>query len=159
MEAFFVKIGALFSAIPFSLATWFVLATLWFFIMLFARASRHPTSLVNWEHLLLDSTTNRASVYKVSFIVGVIVSTWIIITFADGGKLTFDIFGVYLAFLLGGAGLNSFSRKTSAQQYDYETDRLSSVDSRLMGTRLNQQDQFAYMDKPSSMYDDIPRPS
>lgn len=151
MEAFFVKIGALLSAIPFSLATWFVLITLWFFIMLFAKASKHPDSLVNWEHLLLDSTTNRASVYKVSFIVGVIVSTWIIITFADGGKLTFDLFGVYLAFLLGGAGLNTFSRKSTLQMDN--VDRLSAYTNPYQQSNVaynpynrQQQSDLAYLD-------------
>ena len=78
---------------------------------LFSKASRDARSLINWEHLIVDSGTNRASVYKVSYIVGLIVSTWIVITFADGGKLTFDILGTYLSYLLGGAGLNTFGKK------------------------------------------------
>lgn len=111
LETAFAHILAFFAAIPFSIATWFVLATLAFFIWLFAKASRNPKSLINWEHLIVDSSTNRASVYKLSYIVGLIIGTWIVITFADGGKLTFDIFGLYLSYLLGGAGLNTFSKK------------------------------------------------
>lgn len=98
--------------IPFSLATWFVLLTLGFFVWLFAKASKNPLSLVDWEHLIIDSETNRASPYKVGYIVGIIVSTWIVITFADGGKLSFDILGTYLSFLLGGAGVNILGKKS-----------------------------------------------
>jgi hypothetical protein len=110
IESFITKIIALFGMIPFSGATWFVLFTLGFFIWLFARASNNPHSLVNWEHLIVDTHSNRASPYKVGFIVGMIVSTWIVITFADAGKLTFDILGTYLTFVLGGAGVNMFSK-------------------------------------------------
>ena len=110
-ESAFAHILAFFAAIPFSSATWFVLATLAFFIWLFAKASQNSKSLINWEHLIVDSANDRASVYKVSYIVGMIVSTWIVITFADGGKLTFDIMGTYLTYLLGGAGLNTFGKK------------------------------------------------
>lgn len=98
---------------PFSFATWFVLLTLGFFIWLFAKASKDRSSLVNWEHLIVDSSTDRASPYKLGYIIGIIVSTWIVITFADGGKLSFDILGTYLSFLLGGAGVNILGKKST----------------------------------------------
>lgn len=114
LEAYIAKIVAVWALLPFSLATWFVLLTLGFFVWLFARASNDATSLVNWEHLIVDSETNRASPYKVGYIVGIIVSTWIVITFADGGKLTFDVLGTYLSFLLGGAGVNMLGKQRQA---------------------------------------------
>lgn len=93
------------SAIPFSSATWFVLFTLAFFIWLFAKASRDPKNPVAWEDMILATETGKASPYKMGYLVGVIVGTWIVITLSDAGKLTFDIFGEYLTFLLGGVGV------------------------------------------------------
>lgn len=99
--------------IPFSFATWFVIFVLGFFVWLFRKANDNPASTVNWEHLFVDSSNDRASPYKMGYLVGVIVSTWIVITFADGGKLSFDILGTYLTFLLGGAGVNSYFKQTA----------------------------------------------
>lgn len=112
-------ISTFFSSLPFSGATWFVLATLAFFIWLFVRADRTPGSPVQWEHLIIDSNNDRTSPYKVGYLVGLIVGTWIILTLTDGGELDFDMFGVYLTYLLGGAGVNSFvKRNDSRGRYD-----------------------------------------
>lgn len=108
IEAFITQLVHAWTLIPFSFATWFVIFVLGFFVWLFAKASQNPTSIVSWEHLIVDSVNDRASPYKLGYLVGVIVSTWIVITFADGGKLSFDILGTYLTFLLGGAGVNSY---------------------------------------------------
>lgn len=101
---------AFFAAIPFTSATWFVLFTLGFFVWLFAKANNSATSPVRWEHLVVDSHNDRASPYKAGYLVGMIVGTWIVLTFADKDKLTFDIFGLYLTYLLGGASWNSFMK-------------------------------------------------
>lgn len=104
----------LFHAIPFTSATWFVVVLLGFFVYLFTKAAKSKTSPIVWEHLIIDSDNNRASPYKVGYLIGLVVGTWVIITFADGGKLTYDIFGLYLTYLLGGAGWNSLSKKPTA---------------------------------------------
>lgn len=112
------KLIWVFTTIPFSFATWFVVVILLFFIWVLYKASKSSTSPVVWEHLIVDSSNDRTSPYKLGYLVGVIVSTWIVITFADGDKLTFDIFGTYLTFLLGGAGVNAFfkgSQTTSTE--------------------------------------------
>lgn len=108
------KIGAFFTMLPFTGATWFVLATLGFFIWLFARASKNPRSMVNWEDLIVDSNNNRASPYKVGYLIGVIVATWLIVTINDTQTLTFDMLGMYLTFLATGAGINTFSKAKSS---------------------------------------------
>ena len=115
-EAFIASFVHAWSLIPFSFATWFVVFVLGFFVWLFAKASQNPTSIVSWEHLIVDSANDRASPYKLGYLVGVIVSTWIVITFADGGKLSFDILGTYLTFLLGGASVNAYFKNGTTNQ-------------------------------------------
>lgn len=102
------KITQVFTAIPFSSATWIVLAILMFVVWIFSRSNKDPKSPLQWEHLIIDSQNDRASPYKLGYLVGVIVSTWLVITLTDSGKVTYDIVLIYLAFLLGGAGWSSF---------------------------------------------------
>lgn len=88
-----------------------MLATLVFFVWLFVKADHDTNSPVRWEHLIVDSNNDRASPYKVGYLVGLIVGTWIILTLTDRDKLTMDMFGVYLTYLLGGAGVNSWAKR------------------------------------------------
>lgn len=113
VESVITQIVHAWAMIPFSFATWFVIFVLGFFVWLFRKANNNPSSTVNWEHLFVDSINDRASPYKLGYMVGIIVSTWIVITFADSGKLSFDILGAYLTFLLGGAGVNSYFKQTT----------------------------------------------
>jgi MFS superfamily sulfate permease-like transporter len=105
------SVNLFFASIPFSPATWFVLLTLMFFVWLFAKANKNINSPIRWEHLIIDSSNDRASPYKLGYLVGLIVATWIVVAMMDKDKLTFDIFGTYLTYLLGGAGVNSFVKK------------------------------------------------
>lgn len=139
MEQLVSTIGSAFTSIPFSPATWIVIFTTLFFVWLFAKANNNPNSAVNWEHLVLDSQNNRASPYKVGYLIGVIVSTWIVIKISDAGNLSLDIFGVYLAFLLGGAGMNSF---TKSREYGGSSSS---------GSRYSQPEPY-YSEQPYSRY-------
>lgn len=109
-------VAALFAAIPFSTATWFLLFVLLFFVWLFSKAHRNPASKVDWEDLILDHATDRVSPYKVGYLVGVIVSTWVVVKFADGDKLSWDILGGYLMYLLGGAGWIAMTQSKDNKQ-------------------------------------------
>lgn len=100
----------LIAAIPFTGPTWFVLFVLGFFVWLFAKANKDPKSPIQWEHLIIDASTNRASPYKLGYLIGLIVGTWIVVVLLDKGKLGLDIFGAYLTYLLGGTGINIFKR-------------------------------------------------
>lgn len=109
------RFGLVLNAIPFSAATWAVIGTLMLFVWLFSKASRDPKSPIKWEHLIIDSSNDRASPYKVGFLLGGLVSTWIVVKLADAGAITYDIFGMYLAYLLGGAGFNSFFKSKGGE--------------------------------------------
>lgn len=111
-----------FTSLPFSKATWFTLSTLAFFVWLLARSSKNPNSPVKWEHLIIDSDNNRTSPYKLGYLIGLVVGTWIVIRLADLNQITFDIFGLYLTYLLGGAGFNSFIRSRSGGYASSEDD-------------------------------------
>lgn len=113
-DVIFSGISRFFSAIPFTSATWFVLMTLAFFVWLFARGSKDDKSPILWEHLVIDSQNDRASPYKLGYLIGLIVATWIVVSFSDRDKLTYDIFGMYLTYLLGGASVNTFVKAKEA---------------------------------------------
>jgi len=120
-ETILTRISSVFAAIPFSGATWFTIGTLVFFTWVFAKASRDPLNPIKWEHLIIDSQNNRASPYKLGYIIGVIVSTWIVIRFADRQTLNFDILGMYLTYLVTGAGVNSFVKAKEGVRDRVET--------------------------------------
>jgi hypothetical protein len=109
-ESVVASVSKVFASIPFTGATWFIIAALVFLVMLFAKASKDPKNPIRWEHLIIDSNNDRASPYKVGYLIGVVVTTWVVLTFADKDKLTYDILGIYLTYLLGGAGWNSLMK-------------------------------------------------
>lgn len=55
------------------------------------------------------------------YLIGVIVSTWIVIRFADREVLNFDILGMYLTYLVTGAAVNSFVTSRRPSQNVTET--------------------------------------
>ncbi len=91
-----------------SAATWMIIAIVVGVVWLFSKANNDPASPIRWEDLIITSTTNKASPYKVGYMIGVIVSTWVIVQYAIGYKLTIDLFATYLMFLIGGIGWISF---------------------------------------------------
>jgi len=93
-----------FNLIPFTGATWFLLAIIAFFVIVFVRANHDPNSSVSWEELIIDSDTKKTSPYKLGYLIGMIVATWVVVSLTDKEKLTLDIFGIYLTYLLGGTG-------------------------------------------------------
>lgn len=107
-DSFSTSMATFFNSLPFSPATWFVVFVLGFVVWLFAKANKDTNSHVKWDHLVVDTSTNRTSPYKLGYLVGMIVATWIVVKLTDTDKITYDVFGLYLAYLLGGAGWNSF---------------------------------------------------
>ena len=102
---------ALIAAVPFSGATWFILFILGFFVRLFYIGNKDPKSPVQWEQLIIDSSNNRASPYKLGYLIGLIVGTWIVVTLTDKNLMNVAIFSTYLTYLLGGAGANMYAKR------------------------------------------------
>jgi hypothetical protein len=126
-ETFFESLLKTLAQIPFTGATWFVIAIILFFCILFARANRDPKNPVAWEHMIIDASNDRVSPYKLGYLVGMIISTWVVITFADHEKLSYDIFGLYLTYLLGGASWNTFVKSKAPRDEDIGPDSPSDV--------------------------------
>lgn len=124
-EQILQSLNSVVAAIPFAGATWLVLANLIFFVWLFAKASKDPHSPIRWEHLIVDSQNDRASPYKLGYLLGLIISTWVILSFVDKDKLTFDIFGLYLTFVLGGASWNAFVKSKGGERTKQDDDSSS----------------------------------
>lgn len=97
-----------FHVLPFSSTTWIVLFVLLFMVYVIRRASKDEKSPLDWQDLFVDTNTNKLSPYRVGFFVGMIISTWTVMTLVDQHQLGVDIFGIYLTYLLGGASWNSW---------------------------------------------------
>lgn len=111
------SVSSVFHALPFTGATWFVIAIIAFVVWMFSKAHRDSNSTVRWEDLIIDPQLNKVSPYKLGYLIGMIVSTWLIISLSDRNSLDFDIFGLYLSYLLGGAGWSEFVNKRKFQNF------------------------------------------
>ena len=118
MDQFFVLVERIWAALPFSAATWGVIITLCVTFYIFIKASKDANSPVRWEDLIINHDTSRADPYRVAYLVGVFVATWIVISLADKSALSFDIFGLYLAYLLGGASWSGYIQNKRDIEYE-----------------------------------------
>lgn len=101
---------------------WILVLTLTLIIVMFAKASRNPTSKIDWEQLFIDTHTDKTSPYRVGYLVGMIVGTWVTLVYADRGNLPFDLFGMYLAYLLGGSTLTAYLQKKQSSEQPPDSD-------------------------------------
>ena len=101
----------------FSPATWFLMISIIVFIMAIIRASLSKTSKLDWEDMLVDQLTQKMSVTRLGQLVGIIIGSWVIITIVDAKKeIGIEVFGTYLAFLIGAYGLNNYFKNGSGGQ-------------------------------------------
>lgn len=98
------------NAIPFKNTTWLMIIMLVFFLWIFGKAHKNPASYLEWEDLIIDAETQRASPYRLGFLLGMMVSTWYVITSADRGTLSTESLLSYLGFLLGGSSWSQFMK-------------------------------------------------
>lgn len=112
-------INAIFNSIPISGVTWIVLAIIAFVVFIVIKADDEGT--LRWEDLIVDDELNKISPYKLGFLIGIIVSTWVVISLADRDMLSFDILALFLSYLLGGAGWSEFISRKHRLPHDEES--------------------------------------
>lgn len=125
MEFIHELISTMSMLVPFTSATWFVIFIMVFIFFLFSHGSKRGGDCrrtIRWEDLIIDPELDKVSPYKVGYLIGVVVSTWIVISLSDGQRLTFDIMGLYLSYLLGGAGWSEFVNKRKPRGDHSEVD-------------------------------------
>jgi hypothetical protein len=91
------------------------------FIVLWAFWRAQSRGELKWTDMITAPGTNKLSISKVGQAIGIVISSWAIIIMTDNNKLSSEIFGVWLAFLLGGAGWSSYlkSRNTRSRPDEY----------------------------------------
>lgn len=86
--------------------------TFWIFLIIlvvlvaFWRAQKRGE--LKWTDMITAPGSSKLSLSKVGQSIGIVISSWAIIIMVDKDKLSSEIFGVWLAFLLGGAGWSSY---------------------------------------------------
>lgn len=95
----------------------FQLSTQFIFLLIFAiiiaymlfKATTREENSIDWTDLITDTSgSGKLSTIKVGQLTGLFISSWVIVTLTERNALSFDIFGIYLAFVGGGAGWSSY---------------------------------------------------
>lgn len=86
--------------------TFWIIVTVVVAVVAFQRAQEQ--NHVTWTDMIVTPGTGKLSLAKAGQLVGIIVSSWIVIVMADRNQLGGEIFGMWLAFLLGGAGWSTY---------------------------------------------------
>ena len=84
-----------------SFLTYVLFALLAVLALWFARDLRKPGTIASLMDLVTEPLRGRLSAAKIGQLVGLIVSTWIVIKLTISGTLTYDIFGMYLLYVAG----------------------------------------------------------
>lgn len=72
------------------------------------KASHREENAIDWVDFITDPRNGNLSLSKLGHLTGIVISSWVIVSMSDDGKMTFDIFGLYLAFAGGTAGWSSY---------------------------------------------------
>ncbi len=84
------------------------------FAIVFWRASKNPSSPVDWADIIVDAKTGKASNTKLGHFWGVVLSSWVIMYFAQKVEASqiaamFPwVFGTWLTFLVTSTGIKQF---------------------------------------------------
>lgn len=100
-----------------------ILSLISFFIFLFYRAQKNKE--LNWTDLITAKDSSSVSLTKVLQLVGGVVGTWIMIKTTLQGKITWDLFAIYLSY---SASIEGFSKFISAKYGVKNTDDKSTLD-------------------------------
>lgn len=86
----------------------FLMFVLIAFAYMFYNATRRAEKSLDWTDLVTDKGTNNVSITRLSQLIGLIVGTWVIITLTMSGSITYDVYGMYLSFIIGGSGWSNY---------------------------------------------------
>ena len=77
----------------------------------------HKSKTNDWSDLLTQNgPDNKVSLTKVMQLVGLFISSWVIIHLTIFGKITYDIFGMYLAYVGGSEGFSKYLKAKHGAQ-------------------------------------------
>jgi pheromone shutdown protein TraB len=68
---------------------------------------------MDWADLISVQTRDGrtvASIEKIGYIVGLVLGGWVVVTYTYAGKLTYDLFGLYLLYAAGIKAFTSWLR-------------------------------------------------
>lgn len=69
----------------------------------------HRDSIVDWSDLItINGPSNKVSFPKLIQLIAMVTATWIVIHMTIFGKLTYDIFAVYLAYSGGNEAFSKY---------------------------------------------------
>ena len=83
-----------------------ILSLISFFIFLFYKAQKNKE--LNWTDLITAKDSSSVSLTKVLQLVGGVVGTWIMIKTTLQGKITWDLFAIYLTYAASVDGFSKF---------------------------------------------------
>lgn len=95
----------------------FALSTQLLFLLAFAiiiafllfKATHREDNAIDWTDIITDTSgSGKLSSIKVGQMIGLLISSWVVVSLTERNSLSFDIFGLYLAFVGGGAGWSSY---------------------------------------------------
>ena len=69
----------------------------------------HDEDLQDWSDIITQNgPSNKVSLTKVMQLCGLFISSWVVVHMTVFGKLTYDIFGLYLAYVGGSEGFSKY---------------------------------------------------
>lgn len=80
------------------------------------KASKDPNSPVSWDDFIVDPETNKASVYRLGYLFGGMISSWVICSLTLSDRLTGELLLIYLTYLIGGASWSAYLNNKKANQ-------------------------------------------
>jgi hypothetical protein len=99
------------------------------FVYMFYKATRRAEKSLDWTDLITDKGNNSVSITRLTQLIGLIISTWVIIVLTTSGKVTYDMYGMYLSFVVGGTGWTNYLKMKYGKSTDVhiETDSTSTI--------------------------------
>lgn len=121
MDSFFTWVSGTFSGLSLSSQMLFLFVVAVCLAYLAFKASHREENALDWVDFITDQN-GKLSASKLSQMIGLIISSWVVVVLADKGSISFDIFGLYLAFAAGTAGWSSYLKAKFAGSSNFNVD-------------------------------------